>query len=290
MADMKAYNDLLAASNAQVMQQAAALSAELARQHQEWQVEVRKVEAARRVAKAAQLEDEMHDALRNPVQVRGLDQGSYLHDLISKAVYKAIDYGCPRYCMPVFVVDGELFQKADRPKAPAVYNLDEGDIYVNPNAPDLKDPNGLFLDEMPSLNMGQWSTDFGGLHAIVHEIGHRFHAVALGPDQDRPLEHPDFLKVAKTVGKYASTDPREFVAEVFAGLVLGMHFTVDVMTMYRHFAGWEPMPGKDLLTFAKNDVPTGWTQTVKKRPDGGLEYNFVRSAPAKGDANKETQP
>jgi hypothetical protein len=106
----------------------------------------------------------------------------------------------------------------------------------------------------PATGKEEWefsSTGFdpSGVATIVHEFGHAIHMVA-APTKYHGLWGTAFtgetesgkgtLDVAKAeVSTYAGK-PREFVAEVFLGLVYGKEFSEDVMSMYRSFGG--PIP------------------------------------------------
>ena len=108
----------------------------------------------------------------------------------------------------------------------------------------------------PATGKEEWefsSTGFdpSGAATIVHEFGHAIHMVA-SPSKYHGLWGTAFtgetesgkgtLDVAKAeVSTYASK-PREFVAEVFLGLVYGKEFSEDVMSMYRSFGGPIPPP------------------------------------------------
>jgi len=89
---------------------------------------------------------------------------------------------------------------------------------------------------------GFWSTDHP--RAIIrHELGHAAHHQLIG---DRYIEKalkawPEGAVEALQgkVSHYAMTQPRELVAEVFAGLVDGRTYDTTVMRWYREFGGPE---------------------------------------------------
>jgi hypothetical protein len=86
--------------------------------------------------------------------------------------------------------------------------------------------------------------DPSGVGTMVHELGHFLHY-----HQNRATFHDltatEFASgkaaVAAQVSGYAAQKPREFVAEVFLGLVHGRTFPADVMEMYDGLGG--PTPG-----------------------------------------------
>lgn len=82
--------------------------------------------------------------------------------------------------------------------------------------------------------------DPSGAGTMVHELGHFLHY-----HQNRSKFHEltgaEFATgkqaVAATVSGYAAQHPREFVAEVFLGMVHGRPFPADVMEMYEGLGG-----------------------------------------------------
>jgi len=86
---------------------------------------------------------------------------------------------------------------------------------------------------------------------LVHELGHALHhdAVRGNPDwtyHGREYTAPSTLgdsrireMISRAVSDYAgwSNDPREFVAEVFAGLHEGKTYPSEVMKLYKEFHG-----------------------------------------------------
>jgi hypothetical protein len=91
--------------------------------------------------------------------------------------------------------------------------------------------------------------DPSGVASIVHEIGHALHFTE-SPGKFHGLWGSSFTGKAPS-GKQSSQvanaevsqyggKPREFVAEVFLGLVYGKKYSDDVMAIYRAFGG--PLP------------------------------------------------
>jgi len=91
--------------------------------------------------------------------------------------------------------------------------------------------------------------DPSGVASIVHEFGHVIHFVT-APGKYHGLWGASFTgktssgkqssQVANAEVSQYGGKPREFVAEVFLGLVYGKEYSVDVMEMYRAFGG--PIP------------------------------------------------
>jgi hypothetical protein len=82
-----------------------------------------------------------------------------------------------------------------------------------------------------------------GAGTVVHEMGHLMHFTSSASNfyslQSAQLKTS---AVASKVSTYAAGNPREFVAEVFLGLVYGKSFDDDVIQMYNTFGG--PMSAK----------------------------------------------
>ena len=73
---------------------------------------------------------------------------------------------------------------------------------------------------------------------VVHEIGHIIHERALGDDfwMERTKGSAD-KTIALKVSQYANTGKKEFVAEVFAGSIIGMKFDANVIKEYNNYGG-----------------------------------------------------
>ena len=115
---------------------------------------------------------------------------------------------------------------------------------------------------------GWWASD-DPLSQFVHEFGHHRHYQRLqrvddpyvqayitpaghriegkswqfrtdrGEDWERADLAADRKATASKVSRYATTEPVEFVAETYAGLVRGITYTPDVMQLYRELGGPE---------------------------------------------------
>lgn len=72
----------------------------------------------------------------------------------------------------------------------------------------------------------------------IHEIGHALHAAARGDDFHDPAANLTGRAAnAAAVSGYAASNKKEFVAEVFAGLMVGRHFSTAVMDEYMQYGG-----------------------------------------------------
>jgi hypothetical protein len=89
------------------------------------------------------------------------------------------------------------------------------------------------------LNFTSAQVDLTGVGTVVHELGHAIH-YALAPGKFHELTSTRFTggagNLAAKVSGY-STNPREFVAEVFTGTIHGKTYPDDVIKMYKAFGG-----------------------------------------------------
>jgi ADP-Ribosyltransferase in polyvalent proteins len=82
-------------------------------------------------------------------------------------------------------------------------------------------------------------------HVIWHELGHvKHHNNGNYSASESYLTNTNgtdavFARVAKKVSRYAETNAKEFVAEVFAARRAGKIFDADVLRLYKHFGGPE---------------------------------------------------
>ena len=78
-----------------------------------------------------------------------------------------------------------------------------------------------------------------GSVTCIHEIGHLLHAHARGDEFHDPASNltGGAAATAGQVSGYAGMNKKEFVAEVFAGLMVGRTFPTAVMTEYMTYGG-----------------------------------------------------
>ncbi|MFG3468542.1 glycosyltransferase [Streptomyces sp. NPDC047982] len=100
--------------------------------------------------------------------------------------------------------------------------------------------------------------DPSGVGTMVHELGHflhyvnaraQYHDLAFTQFTGRSGQDGDAVPhqaLALGVSAYAAGNPREFVAEVFTGLVYGKPFSPEVMRMYHGLGGPTPTPRTDV--------------------------------------------
>lgn len=79
-------------------------------------------------------------------------------------------------------------------------------------------------------------------HVIYHEYGHfrHFRTTSFSALKQRNAEFKSNTfkqRIASEVSSYAKTEPMEFVAEVYAGLLNGAKYSPEVMALYRSYNG-----------------------------------------------------
>lgn len=120
-------------------------------------------------------------------------------------------------------------------------------IQVNPNAEYWQDRGALVeVNARAQRLLGNWSTD-NPLAPLLQELGHLAHFLNRPRDYIRlndlgadGWEADDLASIRGLVSRYAETQPLEFVAEVFVGLVSGQVYDATVMELYRKLGGREP--------------------------------------------------
>lgn len=99
--------------------------------------------------------------------------------------------------------------------------------------------DGYLADAKEMLEIREWETDEED-HAHLHELGHAAHHQT-NPTlySNMPEWHPDLAakQLKGKVSNVALESPRQFVAEVTAGLVAGKTYDDVVMKWYRHYGG-----------------------------------------------------
>ena len=114
-------------------------------------------------------------------------------------------------------------------------------IALNESHPYWDDPAAW----MAQARASQWLASDNPEHPVHHEIGHALHYARVG--------HGDYIAIRNTyftvqqrdlierqVGRYAATEPQEFVAEVYAARKAGVTFEPEVLALYNHFRGPTP--------------------------------------------------
>ena len=119
------------------------------------------------------------------------------------------------------------------------------DVIGTPDVTKVKNP----VSGAEEYKFSSTGFDPSGAATIVHEFGHALH-LALAPTKYHGLWGTSFTgktpsgklpsQVANAEVSQYGGKPREFVAEVFLGLVYGKEYSEDVIAMYRSFGG--PIP------------------------------------------------
>jgi hypothetical protein len=123
----------------------------------------------------------------------------------------------------------------------AYYDDATDELVVNENGAFWKG-NDQQAKQEEQFRVGRLSTP-DPRHPILHEIGHAASRTR-DPRSYRTLKLSRFPSEARLdlgegqVSLYAMTSPHEFVAEVFAGLVVGMVYSESVMNWYETWIGW----------------------------------------------------
>jgi hypothetical protein len=110
-------------------------------------------------------------------------------------------------------------------------------IAINPDSEFWLNPSKFAL--RMGLDNG-WSTG-NRLHVVTHEIGHWLHHMTF-PGTFHSLNAvkltPEQVGIIKDeVSERAATDPHEFVAEVYAGMVHGKTYSRQIRDWYNEFGG-----------------------------------------------------
>lgn len=126
---------------------------------------------------------------------------------------------------------------------PAAYRWTDRTIRINERQVMWDRP----AEEMAQMFANRWFSTGDPEHIIVHEVGHALHHRAVGDDRFKLVRAAKFgrAELALLGGKvsaYGRTSPVEFVAEVFASLVVGRTYPDDgiVMRIYRKYGGPDP--------------------------------------------------
>lgn len=106
-------------------------------------------------------------------------------------------------------------------------------------------PHYAFWDNLKNdadkqYNAGGWSSN-DKHHILYHELGHFLHYV-IDRKNFALLRTAEFTEVnlALSVSSASQYNATEFVAEVFAGLIVGKHYSSKVMTLYKQLKGYVP--------------------------------------------------
>jgi len=131
-----------------------------------------------------------------------------------------------------------IFVRSEDDSTLARYTADGDQVVVNVSSEFWNDP----VTAMRELARTGYLVSDDPRAIIYHEVGHTLHRQRFRRgwrwwlESSRPLT-PDERRVAARVSRYATEDTGEFVAEVFAGLVVGREFDDDVGALYQKLRG-----------------------------------------------------
>jgi hypothetical protein len=129
----------------------------------------------------------------------------------------------------------------ERAEVIAVYDHLEDAIVFNADHPAWSDMRS-FMNECKEKSF--YSTAHPH-HIVRDELGHAAQYRALSPKERERLWftenlRPGELSIARRVSDRAAWNPKEFVAEVFAGLWGGIDYDDEVISLFVHYGGQEP--------------------------------------------------
>lgn len=123
----------------------------------------------------------------------------------------------------------------------AAYSSSHKKIYINEKHPTWQNLESARAEAEQLYQVGFFSSE--DPHATIHhEVAHALHHRRIGLDEFAMLYGRVFNETARThiagtVSKYATTNPLEFVAEVYAGVNTGKTYPPDIMDFYAKLKG-----------------------------------------------------
>jgi phage-related protein (TIGR01555 family) len=130
-------------------------------------------------------------------------------------------------------------------------------VLINKSSPFWKDPAAMAKSNAESGHLASSSP----MGVLLHEVGHTLHTKAPGY---WPV--PAQKELAGEVSRYAMTSPKEFVAEVFAGIHTGKEYSPEVM---RQYSQWAEPPAQSSEPPAQSSEPPAQSseppESIKQR-------------------------
>jgi hypothetical protein len=128
---------------------------------------------------------------------------------------------------------------AERADVIAAYDHLEDAIVFNADYPAWSDMRG-YMKKAASF----YST-VHPQHIVRHELGHAAHYHALSSQERHGIWlaeslRPGELSIARRVSDRAAWSPKEFVAEVYAGLWAGVDYDDEVIGLFEYYGGQRP--------------------------------------------------
>lgn len=127
------------------------------------------------------------------------------------------------------------------------YSPEDDTIYLNPRSAFFRDKGKNIDKAFNAMEKGRWTTGLDKRDVMVHELAHREHIQVVGDKKFNDLfnSNPSLQTawegresiIREKVSRYAATNPKEFVAEVYTGLRRGEAYDESVLDFYREFGG-----------------------------------------------------
>ena len=132
------------------------------------------------------------------------------------------------------------FGKRQVQDIPAVFSSVDNVIRINERQRYWKDPRAAM--DRSGISGSRWFSSDDIDHIIHHEVGHAKHLERAGIDRYNEVKARKFTWAEKKVieqhvSRYGATKPIEFVAEMYAGLVSGREYNIEVSLLYLSFGG-----------------------------------------------------
>tara|TARA_Y100000310_G_scaffold315722_2_gene366578 strand:+ start:5862 stop:9002 length:3141 start_codon:yes stop_codon:yes gene_type:complete len=147
------------------------------------------------------------------------------------------------------MADSKIFTEMNKGKndtqTTSFYSPEDDTIYLNPRSVFFRD-KGKFIDKAYNAMKGKgWTTGQSKRDVLTHELAHREHVQRVGDKEFRNLSGWDTEstwnaakgQIREKVSRYAATNPKEFVAEVYTKVINGGEVDPAMMKWYKTFGG-----------------------------------------------------
>lgn len=200
---------------------------------------------------------EMQDALKAKLGIPTVDFDG--NDLIAKAATTVLgEMADEGYPMPDSVLAGSGWDRGMDPGAGAAYTVyltsGEDEMFFNEESPLWADEQEL-INQREKMGTARWASSDNLYHPVYHEMGHKVHRenshAVYNVVSREDWQNPGESSTALTVSRYATTDPTEFVAEAFVGMLFGKTYPDAVMALYKSYGGPPLLPKRHKTEQAK---------------------------------------
>jgi hypothetical protein len=165
----------------------------------------------------------------------------WVHAAIRKAARIARSRGVPVLPSKEAREHLQAMFEDDRERARVIATYDHLDDVIVFNA------NHVAWVDMPGFMQGQkeFYSTIHPQHIVRHELGHAAHYRAMSPPDRGRIWFteglgPTQLLIAQRVSGRAMWNPKEFVAEVYAGAWAKLHYDAEVIALFNEFGGVWP--------------------------------------------------